>query len=63
MTKVTSPCIRNCCLDDQDICLGCARSLEEITLWHQASEEQRRQILDRARQRQQARTKDLPGAD
>ncbi len=24
-----SPCVRNCCLDDDLICLGCFRSLEE----------------------------------
>ncbi|MBT2912746.1 DUF1289 domain-containing protein, partial [Vibrio anguillarum] len=24
-----SPCIRQCCLDEMDICLGCFRSLNE----------------------------------
>jgi len=28
-----SPCIRNCCLDDDLTCLGCFRSLEEIKEW------------------------------
>ena len=50
-----SPCVRNCCLDDQDICLGCGRSLAEITRWGSASREQQAQILAAARQRQQAR--------
>ena len=28
-----SPCVRNCCLNDDDICMGCFRSLEEIKQW------------------------------
>jgi len=28
-----SPCIRICCLDRNDICLGCFRTLDEITGW------------------------------
>lgn len=43
-----APCRRNCCLDQDDICLGCGRSLSEITGWHQASAEQKQQILQQA---------------
>jgi uncharacterized protein len=25
-----SPCIRNCCLDAAEVCLGCGRHLQEI---------------------------------
>ena len=42
---VESPCIRNCCLDDQDICLGCFRSLDNITQWRSATEAQKQEIL------------------
>lgn len=31
--STTSPCINRCCLSEQDICLGCFRSLEEIKQW------------------------------
>ena len=24
------PCVRLCCLDEQDVCLGCHRTLEQI---------------------------------
>ncbi|WP_449357819.1 DUF1289 domain-containing protein [Alishewanella longhuensis] len=41
-----SPCIRNCCLDQQDCCLGCGRLLTEITEWHQASPLRQQQIID-----------------
>lgn len=46
-----SPCIRNCCLDQHDCCVGCGRLLNEITEWHQASELRQQQIMDLAQQR------------
>ncbi|MDC0610282.1 DUF1289 domain-containing protein [Vibrio sp.] len=48
---IPNPCIRNCCLDDDDICLGCRRKLSEILEWHDASVERKQQILDDSRQR------------
>ena len=48
---VASPCVRNCCLDDDDVCLGCHRTLDEIMAWGGASNDERRAILDRAAQR------------
>ena len=47
-----SPCIRNCCRNDNDICLGCFRSLEEITRWNEADNQERINILQNAGQRQ-----------
>lgn len=35
-TPNSSPCVRNCCLDDNKVCLGCGRSLPEILEWHHA---------------------------
>ncbi len=49
--SVESPCVRNCCLDDNDICIGCGRHLDEITGWQGAGEDERRLILQRAQQR------------
>lgn len=40
-----NPCIRCCCLDSRDICIGCFRSLEEILEWHSASINRQKQIL------------------
>ena len=48
------PCVRNCCLNDNDICLGCFRSLDEITRWGNADSEQRLVILTNAKRRQEA---------
>lgn len=50
-----SPCIRNCCLDEQDICMGCYRSLEEILIWHKASDDERNEILTLCQLRKQRR--------
>ncbi|MFZ0467836.1 MAG: DUF1289 domain-containing protein [Thiogranum sp.] len=52
-----SPCIRNCCLREDDVCLGCFRSLDEIIAWGTADDEHRREILDQALQRQQQATR------
>jgi len=48
-----SPCIRNCCLNNDDICLGCFRHLNEITGWQGASNETKAEILIKCRQRRE----------
>jgi predicted Fe-S protein YdhL (DUF1289 family) len=55
---VPSPCIRNCCLDDEDICLGCFRSLEEIIVWGTIDAIEKRRILEIIAQRRKERTND-----
>lgn len=44
---IKSPCVRNCCLDDADICVGCGRTLQEILVWGSAKPEEKRRILNR----------------
>lgn len=46
-----SPCVRNCCLDERDVCLGCGRRLAEILSWHSAAPAQREKIRMLAAQR------------
>jgi predicted Fe-S protein YdhL (DUF1289 family) len=46
---VPSPCVRNCCLDENNICMGCARSISEICGWSEASDAEKREILARSR--------------
>lgn len=48
------PCVRNCCLDTDDICLGCFRSLQEILNWYKADSTERKAILGRAGERRTA---------
>ncbi|MBT3504919.1 MAG: DUF1289 domain-containing protein [Piscirickettsiaceae bacterium] len=49
--SVTSPCVRNCCLDQNDICTGCGRALNEITQWSVSSDSEKKQISLDAKQR------------
>ncbi len=49
-----SPCLRNCCLDENDICLGCFRSLSEIVAWNEMDAAKRRATLDHAEKRRLA---------
>lgn len=46
-----SPCRRQCCLDDTDICLGCGRTLQDILDWGTADHARRRQICREAERR------------
>jgi len=48
---ITSPCISNCCLDDSDICMGCFRHIDEITGWHSADNQRRKEILNNTQNR------------
>jgi predicted Fe-S protein YdhL (DUF1289 family) len=48
---VRSPCISVCVLDDHDICLGCYRSAAEITDWSMLSNDEKREVLRRSRER------------
>jgi len=50
-SDVPSPCIRNCCLDDDDVCIGCGRALAEIVAWGTSDDAGRRAILERSRAR------------
>ncbi|WP_268745679.1 DUF1289 domain-containing protein [Cellvibrio mixtus] len=48
---VQSPCVRNCCLNEEDICLGCFRSLAEITRWGAVNNQIKLEIVRNAEQR------------
>jgi|JI7StandDraft_1071085.scaffolds.fasta_scaffold02258_7 predicted Fe-S protein YdhL (DUF1289 family) len=51
-----SPCIRHCCLDLYDVCVGCGRHINEITSWQRSSDDEKRAILARCQQRLQQRS-------
>jgi predicted Fe-S protein YdhL (DUF1289 family) len=48
---VESPCVRNCCLDKKDVCLGCGRTVEEIIRWGDADDDEKLRILAAAKKR------------
>jgi hypothetical protein len=59
--SVPTPCVRNCCLDENDICLGCYRSISEIMRWSEASDEEKLEILSRCRLRYKERHDRMTG--
>lgn len=42
---IKSPCIEVCALDDQNVCIGCYRTADEIIDWFAASDDRKRDIL------------------
>ncbi|MZI93308.1 DUF1289 domain-containing protein [Vibrio sp. CAIM 722] len=50
-SNVKSPCIRRCCLDEHDVCVGCFRTLNEILAWNEANAQERQDILQCCAQR------------
>ncbi len=51
MSNLASPCVRNCCLNKEDICIGCFRSLTEIMQWGKADDHFKLQVLSSVKQR------------
>jgi len=49
--QIPSPCVQKCCLDLDDVCLGCRRHINEITGWHTASNSEKQQILQNVSKR------------
>ena len=48
---VLSPCVGICSLDEEDICIGCLRSGNEISRWGYLDNAGKREILARVEQR------------
>lgn len=49
--SVPSPCVRNCCLDHEDVCMGCYRTMAEIMSWNRATITEKQAILDAVQDR------------
>lgn len=49
--KVPSPCVSICALDEDDVCVGCFRTGQEISQWGLLPEDLKREIVQRANQR------------
>ncbi|WP_392386698.1 DUF1289 domain-containing protein [Marinomonas primoryensis] len=52
---IKSPCIRQCCLGTDDVCVGCYRTITEIMDWHQSTKNQKKDILTRCLLRKKQR--------
>ena len=42
---IETPCIKICVIDDEGLCVGCARTLDEIAGWGSLSTEQRHAVM------------------
>jgi|GEM_PF-965013 predicted Fe-S protein YdhL (DUF1289 family) len=51
-TRPLSPCILLCTLDDNNLCLGCGRSLAQISAWALMSVEEQWNVIDELAARQ-----------
>lgn len=49
-----SPCVSVCVLNDDDVCVGCYRTGQEITDWGGYTNEQRREVLVKVNERGKA---------
>jgi predicted Fe-S protein YdhL (DUF1289 family) len=49
--EVASPCIGVCALDENDLCLGCYRTVQEITDWWRLDADGRRAVIDACNRR------------
>jgi predicted Fe-S protein YdhL (DUF1289 family) len=49
--EVKSPCISVCALNDDGVCIGCWRNVDEIAEWSALGNEQKRDVIKRAQQR------------
>ena len=52
MDTLRSPCVGICQLDvSMDICVGCFRTRHEVAIWSDASDDEKKEILARAKSR------------
>jgi predicted Fe-S protein YdhL (DUF1289 family) len=42
---VKSPCIAVCALDENDVCIGCYRTGEEITQWGEMDNQKKSEVM------------------
>lgn len=52
--KVKSPCVNLCSLNDDDVCIGCYRTGQEISRWGRLTPQQQRAVLIKVRKREKA---------
>ena len=52
---IPSPCIGQCCLGADNVCLGCFRHLAELRLWRDLDTNAKKMILLRCKARRAAR--------
>ena len=55
MNTIHSPCIGICQLDvSMNVCVGCFRTRQEVAIWSDVSDDEKKEILARAKSRRSA---------
>lgn len=49
--EIASPCVRNCCLTAEDICVGCFRHINEILAWKDYKTDEKKIVITRCIER------------
>lgn len=49
--NINKPCIRRCCLNEEDVCLGCFRTFDDMLQWNKANSTEKMKMLQKAEQR------------
>lgn len=57
---IPSPCVKQCTLNEQNVCIGCWRNLEEIKQWAVTNDGIRKKVLSNIKKRQQLAEKIIP---
>lgn len=45
--NLISPCVASCKLTEEDICIGCKRTIEEIINWRSYTDNQKKAVFTR----------------
>lgn len=48
---INSPCISICALDEEDVCVGCHRTVDEIRGWMAMDNDERQAVLKQSHER------------
>ena len=62
MEKTASPCVRNCCLDQADVCLGCFRHVDEIMHWREMTEHEKQAVMTLTAERRALHRRNYPNS-
>jgi len=49
--KIASPCVSICALNEDDICIGCFRTGEEILSWRLMTNDEKKKVLAQLEER------------
>ena len=61
MVEIQNPCIKLCHRDSNDVCFGCRRTGEEIGNWLKYTNEEKKAVIEKTRNRRNVPGETPPG--